>query len=311
LPEWKKKEVDRMKPVLGFIGLGIMGKPMVRNLLSGGYQVHVYNIVEKDILEVQKDGAIPEKSSKDVAEKADITIIMVPDSPHVKDVILGETGVIHALKSGKVVVDMSTISAIVTKELAQIIKNAGAQMLDAPVSGGDKGAIGGTLSIMVGGDKDIFERCLPIFELLGKRVTHVGGNSMGQVVKSCNQVLAASTVLALGEALVLGTKAGADPEKIVEVLSAGYARCGALDIRGANILKGDFDPGFKSKLQYKDLGLAMELSRNIDAPMPVTSIVHEFYKSCMAKGLGEEDHTNVIRLIEEMAGVEVRAGKNK
>jgi 2-hydroxy-3-oxopropionate reductase len=311
LPEWKKKEVDRMKPVLGFIGLGIMGKPMVRNLLSGGYQVHVYNIVEKDILEVQKDGAIPEKSSKDVAEKADITIIMVPDSPHVKDVILGETGVIHALKSGKVVVDMSTISAIVTKELAQIVKNAGAQMLDAPVSGGDKGAIGGTLSIMVGGDKDVFERCLPIFELLGKRVTHVGGNSMGQVVKSCNQVLAASTVLALGEALVLGTKAGADPEKIVEVLSAGYARCGALDIRGANILKGDFNPGFKSKLQYKDLGLAMELSRNIDAPMPVTSIVHEFYKSCMAKGLGEEDHTNVIRLIEEMAGVEVRAGKNK
>jgi 2-hydroxy-3-oxopropionate reductase len=307
----EKKEVDRMKPVLGFIGLGIMGKPMVRNLLSGGYQVHVYNIVEKDILEVQKDGAIPEKSSKDVAEKADITIIMVPDSPHVKDVILGETGVIHALKSGKVVVDMSTISAIVTKELAQIVKNAGAQMLDAPVSGGDKGAIGGTLSIMVGGDKDVFERCLPIFELLGKRVTHVGGNSMGQVVKSCNQVLAASTVLALGEALVLGTKAGADPEKIVEVLSAGYARCGALDIRGANILKGDFDPGFKSKLQYKDLGLAMELSRNIDAPMPVTSIVHEFYKSCMAKGLGEEDHTNVIRLIEEMAGVEVRAGKNK
>lgn len=300
-----------MKPILGFIGLGIMGKPMVRNLLSGGYQVHVYNIVEKDILEVQKDGAIPETSSKDVAEKADITIIMVPDSPHVKDVILGESGVIHALKNGKVVVDMSTISAIVTKELAEIIKSKGAQMLDAPVSGGDKGAIGGTLSIMVGGDKDVFERCLPIFELLGKRVTHVGGNSMGQVVKSCNQVLAASTVLALGEALVLGTKAGADPEKIVEVLSAGYARCGALDIRGANILKGDFAPGFKSKLQYKDLGLAMELSRNIDAPMPVTSIVHEFYKSCMAMGLGEEDHTNVIRLIEQMAGVEVRAGKNK
>jgi 2-hydroxy-3-oxopropionate reductase len=300
-----------MKPILGFIGLGIMGKPMVRNLLSGGYQVHVYNIIEKDILEVQKDGAIPEKCSKDVAEKADITIIMVPDSPHVKDVILGETGVIRALKSGKVVIDMSTISAIVTKELSQIIKDRGAEMLDAPVSGGDKGAIGGTLSIMVGGDKAVFERCLPIFEILGQRVTHVGGNSMGQVVKSCNQVLAASTVLALGEALVLGTKAGADPEKIVEVLSAGYARCGALDIRGSHILKGDFEPGFKSKLQYKDLGLAMELSRNIDAPMPVTSIVHEFYKSCMAMGLGEEDHTNVIRLIEQMAGVEVRAGKNQ
>ena len=300
-----------MKPILGFIGLGIMGKPMVRNLLSGGYDVHVYSIIEEDMLEIQKDGGIPEKSAKAVAEKAEITIIMVPDTPHVKEVILGDAGVIHVLGKGKVIIDMSTISAVATKELAEIVKNTGARMLDAPVSGGDKGAIGGTLSIMVGGDKEVFEQCLPIFKLLGQRVTHVGANSMGQVVKSCNQVLAAATVLALGEALVLGTKAGADPEKIVEVLSAGYARCGVLDIRGANILRGDYAPGFKSKLQYKDLGLAMELSRSIDAPMPVTSIVHEFYKSCMAKGLGEGDHTNVICLIEEMAGVEVRGGKNK
>lgn len=300
-----------MTPVLGFIGLGIMGKPMVRNLLSGGYQVHVYSIYEPDVAEIQKDGAIAEKSAFEVARQADITIIMVPDTPHVKEVILGETGLIKALKSGKVVIDMSTISALATKELAEAVKSTGARMLDAPVSGGDKGAIGGSLSIMVGGEKEVFERCRPIFELLGKRITHVGGNSMGQVVKSCNQVLAASTVLAMGEALVLGTKAGADPEKIVEVLSAGYARCGALDIRGSHILKGDFQPGFKSKLQYKDLGLAMELSRGIDAPMPVTSITHEFYKSCMAKGLGDEDHTNVIRLIEEMAGVEVRGGTNK
>jgi 2-hydroxy-3-oxopropionate reductase len=300
-----------MKPILGFIGLGIMGKPMVRNLLANGYRIHVYNIVAKDMLEVEKDGAIPETSSAAVAQKADITIIMVPDTPHVKEVILGETGIINSLTSGKVVVDMSTISALATKELADEIKKTGARMLDAPVSGGDKGAIGGTLSIMVGGEKEVFERCLPIFQVLGKRVTHVGDNSTGQVVKSCNQILAASTVVALGEALVLGTKAGVDPEKIVEVLSAGYARCGALEIRGSHILKRDFEPGFQSKLQYKDLGLAMELSRGIDVPLPIASIVHEFYKNCMAMGLGEEDHTNVIRVIEQLAGVKVKAGENK
>lgn len=296
-----------MKKVLGFIGLGIMGRPMVRNLLSAGYQVHVYSILEHEIQDVQKDGAIPEKSSRDVAEKADITITMVPDTPQVQDVILGEHGILPVLKKGKIIVDMSTISALATKEIAAKVKETGALMLDAPVSGGDKGAIAGTLSIMVGGEKEAFDECLSIFTVLGKRVTHVGGNSLGQVVKSCNQVLAASTVLALGEALVLGTKAGADPAKIMEVMSAGYARCGVIDIRGANILQGDFAPGFKSKLQYKDLRLAMELSRGIDAPMHVASLVHEFYKTCMARGLGEEDHTNVIRVIEEMAGVEARS----
>lgn len=301
-----KEGAGRMKPVLGFIGLGIMGKPMVRNLLKAGYQVHVYNIVEQDMLEVQKDGAVPEKSAAAVGEKADITIIMVPDTPHVKDVIFGATGLVSSLKEGKVVVDMSTISALATKEMAEEVKKTGARMLDAPVSGGDKGAIAGTLSVMVGGEKEVFERCLPIFEVLGKRVTHVGGNSAGQVVKSCNQVLAASTVVALGEALIMGTKAGVDPTKIMEVMAAGYARCGVIDIRGANILERDFQPGFKSKLQYKDLGLAMELSRGIDAPMPIGSLVHEFYKSCMAQGTGEEDHTNVIKVIEQMAGVEIK-----
>ncbi len=297
-----------MKPVLGFVGLGIMGKPMVRNLLSAGYVVHVYNIVEKDILEVQKDGAIPAASAKDVAEKADVSIIMVPNTPNVQDVILKEEGMLSSLKPGKIVIDMSTISALATKDLAETIKSTGARMLDAPVSGGEKGAIEGTLSIMVGGEDEVFEHCRPIFEVLGKRVTHVGGNSAGQVVKSCNQILAASTVVALGEALALGSKAGVDPTKIVEVLSVGYARCGVLDIRGQQILQRNFQPGFKSKLQYKDVRLAMELANGLDVPLPVASLTHEFYKSCMAQGLGEEDHTNVIRVIEELAGVEIKAG---
>ena len=292
------------KPVLGFIGLGIMGKPMVRNLIKAGYTVHVNSIVASDVDEAASGGAIAQGSALDVARQADITITMVPDTPQVREVV---SGLKPALKSGKVVIDMSTISSLATKEIAEQVKAAGARMLDAPVSGGEKGAIEGTLSIMVGGDADVFERCLPVFQQLGRRITHVGGNGAGQVVKSCNQVLAAATVLAMGEALALGTKAGVDPRKIVDVLSNGAARCWALEVRAPEVLKGNFQPGFKSKLQYKDLGLALELSKGISAPMPLAGIVHEFYKSTIAQGLGEEDHTAVIRIIEQMACVEIRS----
>jgi 2-hydroxy-3-oxopropionate reductase len=300
-----------MKPTLGFIGLGIMGKPMVRNLIARGYAVHVHSIVASDVAAAVDFGAVAQASARNVARHADITITMVPDTPHVRDVILGEAGVIHELREGKVVIDMSTISSIATREIAEAVKKTGARMLDAPVSGGEKGAIEGALSIMVGGDADVYERCLPVLQVLGKRVTHVGGNSAGQVVKSCNQVLAAATVIAMGEALALGTKAGVDPSKIVEVLSNGAARCWALEVRAPEVLKGNFQPGFKSKLQYKDLGLALELSKGIDLPMPITGIVHEFYKSTIAQGLGEEDHTAVIRIIEQMSGVEIRSGAAK
>jgi 2-hydroxy-3-oxopropionate reductase len=232
---------------------------------------------------------------------------MVPDTPDVQAVILGEDGLIGALGPGQVVIDMSTISAIAVREIIEKVSATGAAMLDAPCSGGEKGAIEGKLSIMVGGDAAVFDRVRPILGLLGARVTHVGGPGAGQVVKSCNQVLAAATVAAMGEALALGTKAGVDPAKIVEVLSAGAARCWALEVRAPYVLKGDFAPGFKAALQYKDLRLALELSRGIDAPMPIGAVVHEFYKSCMAKGRGDEDHTSVIRVIEEMAGVEIRS----
>jgi 2-hydroxy-3-oxopropionate reductase len=295
------------KPVLGFIGLGIMGKPMVRNLIKAGYTVHVNSTGAADVDEAVSAGAVAQACALDVARQADITITMVPDTPQVRDVVLGPKGMKSALGSGKVVIDMSTISSIATKEIAEEVKATGARMLDAPVSGGEKGAIEGALSIMVGGDADVFERCLPVLQRLGRRVTHVGGNGAGQVVKSCNQVLAAATVLAMGEALALGTKAGVDPQKIVEVLSNGAARCWALEVRAPEVLKGNFEPGFKSKLQYKDLGLALELSKGISAPMPLAGIVHEFYKSTIAQGLGEEDHTAVIRIIEQMAGIEIRS----
>lgn len=294
-----------MKPVLGFIGLGIMGKPMVRNLLKAGYEVNVYSIIDSDITEMALEGAKGQHSCLDVAKAADVIITMVPNTPQVEDVLFGESGVAGALREGKVVIDMSTISSLATRKFAETIKALGAQMLDAPVSGGDKGAKGGTLSIMVGGDAQVFEQCKPILDVLGSRVTHVGDHGAGQVVKSCNQVLAAATMAALGESLVMGTKAGVNPAKIVEVLSAGYARCGALDIRGNLILERNFDPGFMTRLQYKDLNLAMELSQGIDAPMPVASLVRELYKTCMAQGTGNEDHSNVIKVFENMAGIEV------
>ncbi|HBT4803998.1 TPA: NAD-binding protein [Klebsiella quasipneumoniae subsp. similipneumoniae] len=296
-----------MKPVLGFIGLGIMGKPMVRNLLKAGYTVHTYSIVPQDVEEIVRDGAVGQASARTVAEAADITITMVPNTPQVEDVLFGENGLASALREGKVVIDMSTISSLATRNFAQKIKALGANMLDAPVSGGDKGAKSGTLSIMVGGEEDVFARCKPILEVLGGRVTHVGSNGAGQVVKSCNQVLAAATMAALGEALVMGAKAGVNPAKIVEVLSAGYARCGALDIRGNLILERNFDPGFMTRLQYKDLNLAMELSQGIDSPMPIASLVRELYKTCMAQGTGNEDHSNIIKVFEQLSGIEVQA----
>ena len=296
-----------MKPVLGFIGLGIMGKPMVRNLLKAGYAVHVYSIVDSDVQEIAQDGAKGHRSCLDVAKSADITIVMVPNTPQVDDVLFGETGIAGALSMGKVVIDMSTISSLATRQFAENIKALGADMLDAPVSGGDKGAKSGTLSIMVGGDAQVFERCKPVLDVLGSRVTYVGGNGAGQVVKSCNQVLAAATMAALGESLVMGAKAGVNPAKIVEVLSAGYARCGALDIRGSQLLERNFTPGFMTRLQYKDLNLAMELSQGIDAPMPIASLVRELYKTCIAQGKGNEDHSNVIKVFEQMAGFEMDA----
>jgi 2-hydroxy-3-oxopropionate reductase len=296
-----------MKLTLGFIGLGIMGKPMVRNLIAAGYTVHVYSILPGDVEEAAKGGAVAEANGLEVAQKADVTIIMVPNTPDVEDVLFGANGLIKALGPGKTLIDMSTISALATKVFAEKIKAAGARMLDAPVSGGEKGAIEGNLSIMVGGDEETFNTCKPIFDVLGGRVNHVGGNGAGQTVKSCNQVLAAATMAAIGEALAMGVKAGVDPARIVDVLSAGYARCGCLDIRGQQILKRDFTPGFKSKLQYKDLTLAMELARGIGVPMPIGSLVTEFYKSCMAAGGGEEDHSNVIKVAERLAQVEIKA----
>lgn len=294
---------------VGFIGLGIMGKPMVRRLVAAGQRVAVY-VRGTPTADVTELGARIVDSPRETAQTSEVTFTMVSDTPDVIEVVLGAQGVIHGLSRGKVLVDMSTISAVETRKIAQQIEAVGAGMLDAPVSGGEIGAVNGTLSIMVGGSVEMFDRCLPLFQIFGKNIVHVGDSSAGQVVKACNQILAASTIVAMGEALVMGAKAGVDPAKIVEVLSKGAAQCWALEVRAPHVLRGDFQPGFKCKLQYKDLGLALELCRNVGSPATVASTVHELYKSALAQGFGEEDHTSVIRVLEGLAVQVVRSRAN-
>ena len=295
-----------MKRTIGFIGLGIMGRPMSKRLLEAGYPLIVYDIVAKSVEEIVAAGAKAGASVKDVARQADVVITMLPDSPDVEAVAFGPEGVIANIRPGCTYIDMSTISPTVSQRVAQECKARGVKVLDAPVSGGDVGAINGTLSIMVGGDQATFDDVLEIFQVLGKRIVLVGGDAAGQVVKACNQIVVALTLEAVAEALVLGTKAGVDPAKIVEVLSGGLARCGVLENRGMRIVNRDFDPGFRIRLHYKDLGIAMSAGKAYDVPLPVTALVHEMFKQLKLMGRGELDHSGIVTLIEDMAQVQVK-----
>jgi 2-hydroxy-3-oxopropionate reductase len=296
----------KVKRTIGFIGLGIMGRPMTKRLLEAGYPLVVYDIVTKSVDEIAAAGAQRGASIADVAKRGDVVISMLPDSPDVEAVAFGPDGVIANIRPGCTYVDMSTISPTVSERVAAEAKPKGIKVLDAPVSGGDVGAIQGTLSIMVGGDQGVFDDILPIFEILGKRIVLVGKDGAGQVVKACNQIVVALTLEAVGEALVLGTKAGVDPAKIVEVLSGGLARCGVLENRGMRIVNRDFQPGFRIRLHYKDLGIAMAAGKAYDVPLPVTALVHEMFKRLRIAGRGELDHSGIVTFLEDLAGVEVK-----
>jgi len=295
-----------VKRIIGFIGLGIMGRPMSKRLLEAGYPLVVYDIVAESVKQIVAAGAKAGSSVKDVARQADVVITMLPDSPDVEAVAFGPEGVVQNIRPGCTYIDMSTISPTVSQRVAQECKARGVKVLDAPVSGGDVGAINGTLSIMVGGDQATFDDVLEIFQVLGKRIVLVGGDAAGQVVKACNQIVVALTLEAVAEALVLGTKAGVDPAKIVEVLSGGLARCGVLENRGMRIVNRDFDPGFRIRLHYKDLGIAMSAGKAYDVPLPVTALVHEMFKQLKLMGRGELDHSGIVTLIEDMAQVQVK-----
>jgi 2-hydroxy-3-oxopropionate reductase len=279
--------------MIGFIGLGVMGAPMAGNLVKAGQDVVVNSRTRKDV-----DGATWADSPRAVAEQADIVVTMLPDSPQVEEVV---QELLAGARAGSLIVDMSTISPVVTRALAQQAEAKGVGYVDAPVSGGDVGAREATLSIMAGGSEEDFARAKPIFEALGKTIVHVGPVGAGQVVKACNQVVVALTIEAVSEALVLGSKAGVDPATIIEVLSGGLAGNKVMTVRGRNFLEHDFDPGFRIDLHHKDLGIALSTGRELGVPLPATAAVNEMLGALRAKGLGDRDHSALLTFVEELA----------
>ena len=294
------------KPTIGFIGLGIMGRPMSKHLLAAGYELVVHDVNREAVADVVAAGASEAGSAKEAAEKSTLIITMLPDSPDVEAVALGAGGLVEGVSEGDIHVDMSTIAPSTALAVGEAMAQKGAKCLDAPVSGGDVGAQNATLSIMVGGDQDTFDKVLPVFEVMGKSVVLCGPLGAGQTVKACNQVLVAVTIAGVSEALTLGTKAGVDPIKIVQVLSGGLARCGVLENRGERMVQGDFDPGFRIRLHYKDLNIIMQTGNDYQVPLPVTSIVHELFNTAMGQGRGELDHSGLLTVIEDLAGIKAR-----
>jgi 2-hydroxy-3-oxopropionate reductase len=294
-----------MADTVGFIGLGIMGKPMAKNLIEAGHELVVYNRTPKKAEELAGAGAVVAASPREVAEQSDVVVTMLPDSPQVEEVLVGEEGVLEGVKEGALIVDMSTISPVITEELAARAKEKGASMLDAPVSGGDVGAIEGTLSIMVGGSDEDFQRARPLFEAMGKTVTHVGGSGAGQVVKAANQIVVALTIEAVSEALVLGSKAGVAPEKILDVLGGGLAGNKVMEVKREKMLTHSFDPGFRIELHHKDLGIALAAGREYGVTLPVTAIVDQMLQDLRMRGRGDRDHSALLTLIEDSSGHEI------
>jgi 2-hydroxy-3-oxopropionate reductase len=288
---------------VGFIGLGIMGKPMAENLIEAGYDLVVYNRTREKAEGL--DGATVADTPREVAEQSGIIITMLPDSPQVEVVLDGEDGVLEGIKEGALIVDMSTISPVVTEELSEKAKERGASMLDAPVSGGDVGAIEGTLSIMVGGGEEDFERARPLFEAMGGTVTHVGPVGTGQVVKAANQIVVALTIEAVSEALVLGSKGGVKPEKILDVLGGGLAGNKVMEVKREKLLSHSFDPGFRVELHHKDLGIALAAGREYGVALPVTAVVDQMLETLKMRGRGDQDHSALLTLIEESSGHEI------
>ena len=294
-----------MADTVGFIGLGIMGRPMAKNLMEAGYDLVVHNRSPEKAEELAGEGATAAGSPREVAEGCDVVITMLPDSPQVEVVLSGEGGVFEGVREGALIVDMSTISPVVTESLSARAKENGASLLDAPVSGGDVGAIEGTLSIMVGGSEEDFERAKPLFEVMGKTVTHVGPTGAGQVTKAANQIVVALTIEAVSEALVLGSKGGVSPEKILDVLGGGLAGNKVMEVKREKFLSHNFDPGFRSELHHKDLGIALAAGREYGVALPVTAVVDQMLLTMRRKGWGGEDHSALLRIIEDQSGHEI------
>ena len=293
-----------MKKV-GFIGLGLMGKPMSTNLLKAGYSLTVYSRSPGPVEEIVAKGAVAASSPEEVAKKLDVIITMLPDAPDVEKVVLGPSGVISGASPGSTVIDMSTISPKVTREIGEKLREKDVNMLDAPVSGGQWGAIEGTLSIMVGGPKQVFDECLPILQALGKNIVYEGENGAGQTTKLCNQIIVSLNMLAVCEGLILGAKAGLDMNKLLEAVSAGAAGSWSLSNLAPRILKGDLEPGFKIAHQQKDLRHVLSTAEELGLPLPGTALVHELYKVVESEGLGGKGTQGLIIALQKMAKFKV------
>ena len=291
---------------VGFIGLGIMGHPMAANILKGGHQLfaHDHKPLPADLAE---QGAVSCASGEEVARQADIIIIMVPDTPHVASVLFDADGVAAGLTAGKIVVDMSSISPVETKQFAKRINALDCTYLDAPVSGGEVGARAASLTIMVGGPEEAFATVKPLFELMGKNITLVGGNGDGQTTKVANQIIVALNVEAVGEALLFASRMGADPAKVRQALMGGFAASRILEVHGERMIKRTFDPGFRIELHQKDLNLALTSARQVGLSLPNTATAQELFNSCAAHGGKAWDHSALVRALELMANYEIGA----
>lgn len=291
---------------VGFIGLGIMGGPMAANLQAGGCKLYLHDLKNPPVALVEA-GATVCTNATEVAKRADIIIVMVPDTPHVEEALFGANGVAAGLSPGKIVVDMSSISPMATKEFAKKINKRQCDYLDAPVSGGEVGARAATLTIMVGGGQEAFDRVRPLFELMGKNITLVGGNGDGQTTKVANQIIVALNIQAVAEALLFASKAGADPAKVRQALMGGFAASRILEVHGERMVKRTFAPGFRIELHQKDLNLALQGAKSLGISLPNTATAQELMNSCAAHGMGQLDHSALCQAIERMSNHAIAA----
>lgn len=290
---------------VGYIGLGIMGASMARNLMKAGHEVVVHNRSRQIVETLAREGATPASTPKEAAEQVDFVFTNVPDSPDVELVVLGENGIIEGAHEGLIFVDNSTIKPETARMLHAKLAEVGVQALDAPVSGGDIGARDGTLTIMVGGEESAFQKTLPLFEAMGKTVVHVGESGAGQIAKVCNQIITGMQMAALAEALVMAQKSGVDPQRVVAAIQNGAAQMWSLDVKPPRIFNGDRNPGFKAYMQLKDLNIVLDTGRAYGVPLPVTSTVNQLFQVMIQQGDGELDNSAVLNVLERMANTQI------
>ena len=295
-----------MSMKIGYIGLGIMGKPMARNIMKAGYPVIVHNRSRQSVKELVGEGAIEAHSPGEVASQVDVVFTNLPDSPDVELVALGDEGILSGAHEGLIYVDNSTIKPATARSVGEKLAREGVVMLDAPVSGGDVGAVEGTLTIMVGGPQDALERIHPVLEAIGTTITHVGALGDGQIAKAANQIMVAAQMVAMGELLILAQKSGADPEKVVQAIRGGAAGCWTLDNKPQRLFSGNREPGFKAYMQAKDLGIVMDTAREYGIPLPSAGVHAQLFNAMLEMGLQELDNSAVLGVIEQLSGETLR-----